>query len=285
VKKTAKNPYLIAMCATVALSTSACKKDDVKNVDGKLDTKEIRATKKVALKAEDPYQLVWTDDFKEGLDSTKWTITKGKENVNHELQTYTENAVYVANGLVQITAAPGKEPGQEYTSGKITTANKFSIKYGRIEARMRIPFASGLASQFNLQGVTFPMASLPQSGQIDVFQHANSDLTMYGGIQWDNAGHAVYKGSTAASIGYRVYAVEWDAKEIRWFVDGQQYWKADISNNINSTDEFHKPFYINLNLVVGGDLARQPVTKALPTSMVIDYVKVYQLPDSTTHPL
>jgi beta-glucanase (GH16 family) len=282
VKKQSTKSYLVALCAIVAVSFSACKKDEVKNGDDKLPMESLGATKKANLKAEDPYQLIWADDFTEGLDSTKWTIVKGKENVNHELQTYTENAVYVANGYVQITAGRSKEPGQEYTSGKITTANKFSIKYGRIEARMRSPFASGLATQFNLQGVNFPSAGLPQSGQIDIMQHSNNELTTYGGIQWDNNGHAVYKGSTAASTGYRVYAVEWDAQEIRWFVDGEQYWKADIRNNINSTEEFQKPFYLNLNMVVGGDLARQPITYALPTSMVVDYVKVYQLPEPTT---
>jgi beta-glucanase (GH16 family) len=283
VKKKSIKPYLIIVGATVALSFNSCKKDEVKNEDDKLNAKELQATKKVTLKAQDPYQLIWSEDFAEGLDSTKWTIVKGKENVNHELQTYTENAVYVANGYLQITARRNKESGQEYTSGKITTANKFSIKYGRIEARMRVPFASGLATQFNLQGVDYPTAGLPYSGQIDIFQHSNSDLVTYGGIQWDNSGHAVYRGSTLPSSGYRVYAVEWDANEIRWFVDGEQYWKADISNNINSTEEFQKPFYLNLNMVVGGDLARAPITYALPTSMVVDYVKVYQLPESTIH--
>lgn len=261
-----------ATALLILLGATSCKKNA--NTDAKSALEMSTAPR-----AATTYQLLWSDDFDKGLDSTKWSVVTGNENVNHELQAYVPSGVLVANGFLQFTASKQNSAGQSYTSGKITTAGKFSIKNGRIEARLKMPLLAGLAPAFTMQGVKSPAIKLP--GEIDIMQHADINNNIIGGIRWDNGGAANFSNSFASNTsspgGFRVYAVEWDDQEIRWFVDGIQYGTANIANNINSTEEFHVPFFINLNLAVGGDLTRQPVLNGgLPTSMVVDYVKVYQ---------
>ena len=80
-----------------------------------------------------------------------------------------------------------------------------------------------------------------------------------------------------SSIIAHVYAVEWDSASIRWYLDGKKYNEVEISNNVNSTDEFHKPFYILLNLAIGGDWPGQTLDNSkIPAKMYIDYVRVYK---------
>jgi len=71
--------------------------------------------------------------------------------------------------------------------------------------------------------------------------------------------------------------VEWDDQSIRWYVDDKKYHEVDIHDNVNSTEEFHKPFFILLNLAIGGDWPGQVIDDAvLPARMYVDYVRVYK---------
>src|SRR5262249_2478325 len=110
-----------------------------------------------------------------------------------------------------------------------------------------------------------------------VMEHINTDSLLFGTPHWDNNGH-VMKGDTTVYTpsDYHVYAVEWDSSAIKWFVDSRQYHQLDISNNINSSEEFHKPFFILLNLALGGDWPGQKIDDTkIPAKMYVDYVRVY----------
>ena len=64
---------------------------------------------------------------------------------------------------------------------------------------------------------------------------------------------------------------------IKWFVDGVKYKEGYTYNNINNTEEFHKPFYLILNLAIGGNWPGSPNAQTnFPDSMMVDYVRVYQ---------
>jgi hypothetical protein len=81
---------------------------------------------------------------------------------------------------------------------------------------------------------------------------------------------------------YHVYAVEWDANSIKWYVDGTLFHTGNIQNNINSTEEFQLPFFLILNLAVGGDLPGNTINNgALPANMFVDYVRVYNITGGT----
>jgi beta-glucanase (GH16 family) len=80
--------------------------------------------------------------------------------------------------------------------------------------------------------------------------------------------------------------VEWDASGIRWYVDNTLYVTGNTLNNINNTGAFQAPFYIILNLAMGGDLPGSAVdNSSLPTQMLVDYVRVYKASTSSGPPI
>jgi len=196
----------------------------------------------------------------------------------------------VANGALVITAK--KESGGhtcwygpcQYTSTRITTQGKHEFMYGRIEARMKLPSGQGLWPAFWMLGSNIDSVGWPASGEIDNMEHINTEDKVYGTIHWDSGGHASYGCPssdvipTIDSTVFHIYAIEWDLNKITWRVDGTQYCEANIQDSINSTEEFHKPFFILLNLAVGGDWPGSPdANTVFPAKVYVDYVRVYYL--------
>lgn len=234
------------------------------------------------------WQLVWSDEFNGStINTSNWNFEVGGHGWgNNELQYYTngQNA-YISNGALVIEAR--KESGGytcwygacQYTSSRLTTQNKRFWRYGKIEARMALPSGQGLWPAFWMLGVNFPTVGWPKCGEIDIMEHINTEPKIYGTIHWDNNGYASYGGSTSLSTftSYHVYSIEWDASAIRWYVDGVKYHEANIANSINGTDEFHREFFIILNLAVGGNWPGSPDSSTpFPARVYVDYVRVYQ---------
>ncbi|HEU4902487.1 MAG TPA: glycoside hydrolase family 16 protein, partial [Flavisolibacter sp.] len=197
---------------------------------------------------------------------------------NNEKQYYQAANATVSNGNLVITAKKQRVKANNYTSARLKTQGKREFTHGRIEARIKLPLGQGLWPAFWMLGANINTVSWPGCGEIDIMEHINTENTIYGTIHWDNNGHASYGGNTTTTpTDYHVYAVEWDATSMRWYVDGVQYLAADITNGINGTEEFQKPFFILLNMAVGGNWPGQTIDDSkLPASMYIDYVRVYQ---------
>jgi beta-glucanase (GH16 family) len=109
-------------------------------------------------------------------------------------------------------------------------------------------------------------------------EHINATNTIYGTMHWNVNGHVSYGSSIETTpADYHIYAIEWDAKTIRWYVDDKLYQTGNINGNVNGTSTFRLPFFILLNLAVGGDFPNMPVDESLlPESMYVDYVRVYK---------
>ena len=225
------------------------------------------------------YALVWSDEFDgTSVDATKWTFETGNLNVNAEEEYYQAQNAAVSNGNLVITAKKELVGGQPYTSARMNTLGKFSQTYGRIEARIRLPMGQGMWPAFWMLGANINTVSWPQCGELDIMEHINADNTIYGTMHWNNNGHVQY-GSTITSTpaDYHIYAIEWDANEIRWYVDNLLYQTGNIKNDVNNTGAFHLPFFIVLNLAVGGSFPGATVDESLlPESMYVDYVRVYK---------
>lgn len=257
------------------LFTTGCKKDTQTSKSVQLDNEQAAVSAQAL-------QLVWSDEFDgTSLNTGKWNYENGNLNVNNEQQYYQTSNVSVSNGNLVITARKQSVGGKPYTSGRINTNGKFSQKYGRIEASIKLPAVQGLWPAFWMLGTNIgePNVGWPKCGEIDIMEHVNTGSTVLGTIHWFNTAYTYYGGNTTTSpTNYHLYAVEWDAGSIRWYVDGVQFHTANILNNINGTDEFHKNFFIILNVAVGGNLPGQNINdNALPASMLVDYVRVYNI--------
>jgi beta-glucanase (GH16 family) len=231
------------------------------------------------------YTLVWSDEFNgTAVDGSKWNIDNGNPGVNNEKEYYQAANATVTGGNLVITARQQSVGGQPYTSAKLETYGKFSTTYGRIEARIKLPMVQGTWPAFWMLGNSINQGTRwPDCGEIDIMEHVNTTNTILGTMHWNGgSGHVQYGNSTNTTPGdYHVYAVEWDAQGIHWYVDNTLYVNGNISNNINNTGAFHNPFYIILNLAIGGDLPGNTIDNgSLPTTMMVDYVRVYSMSNS-----
>jgi beta-glucanase (GH16 family) len=265
------------MLAFVIFSAS-CKKDSTPT--GKItitppDVKPVTPVTPVT------YSLVWSDEFSgTKVDTSKWNMETGNLNVNNEKEYYQAANATIENGNLVITAKQESVGGLPYTSARMNTLNKISAKYGRIEARIKLPLANGLWPAFWMMGSNIQSVSWPNCGEIDIMEHINADNMIYGTIHWNGGGgHVQYgdKTTTTTLDDYHIYAIEWDNNEIRWYVDDKLFVTANIAANINNTAAFHLPFFILLNMAVAGDFPGQTVDQGkLPAKMYVDYVRVYK---------
>ena len=235
--------------------------------------------------------LVWSDEFNgTTIDAGNWKFeTGGGGWGNNELEYYTnrtENA-RIDKGNLQIIARKESYGGSNYTSARIKTQGLKNWTYGKIEARIKLPASKGIWPAFWMLGESISQISWPHCGEIDIMEHVNTAPSTNATIHWDNNGHAQYGGDTACNVlNYHTYGIEWDSKAIKWTLDGKKYWDANIANGINSTSEFHQPFFILLNMAVGGSWPGNPDgTTIFPDTMFVDYVRVYQLVTGVSTPL
>lgn len=226
------------------------------------------------------YTLVWSDEFNgTALDQSSWNYNIGGHGWgNNEQEYYTDKNATINNGNLVISGKAEQIDSNGYTSSRITTKGKHEFQYGKIEARIKIPAGQGLWPAFWMLGANIDQVNWPQCGEIDIMEHINADSIFYGTLHWVN-NNKVSSGNrmNAAPDDYHVYGIEWDADSINWQLDGIKFHSVEIKNNVNSTEEFHKPFFILLNLAIGGDWPGQTVDpNKIPAEMLVDYVRVYQ---------
>lgn len=228
------------------------------------------------------WTMIWNDEF-DGttLDNTKWTKDVGGWGFgNNEAQYYSDSPtnLSISNGELLITAREEQFQTNEYTSAKIITKGKFQMHYGKIEARLKAPKGKGLWPAFWMLGTNIDQVSWPRCGEIDVMEHINNNTKINGTAHWDNVGHIYMGGVIETDVTeFHNYTVVWDSLAIKWYMDETLYFQLNIANGINGTEEFQSPFYLLLNLAVGGDWPGYPdATTVFPAEMKVDYVRAYE---------
>jgi beta-glucanase (GH16 family) len=241
------------------------------------------------------WSLVWADEFNSApINTANWVFETGAGRWgNNELENYTsrpQNAI-ISKGNLLIISKREAFAGSNYTSARMKTQGLQSWTYGKVEASIKIQPGKGMWPAFWMLGTDIPQSGWPTCGEIDIMEHINTDSTIEGTIHWNNNGATQYGGNTHFNeSGYHLYSVEWDPSAIRWYLDGVKYWEGNISNGINGTTAFQKPFFILLNQAVGGSWPGSPdATTVFPDTMFVDYVRVYQdlstgLPGLSTGP-
>lgn len=239
------------------------------------------------------FKLVWSDEFNgKGIpDSAKWDYELGYIR-NDELQYYTKSTSNARQhkGNLEITVRKeqikgtkeGKPQTFEYSSGSIITLNKSDWTYGKIEGRFKMPQGKGLWACFWTLGSNITEIGWPKCGEIDIFEHINSEKLIHGTAHWaDESEKHVMKGGDSKEIDvteWHNYSIVWTADSIKWYVDDIQFHEFSILNGVNSTQEFHKPHYILINLPIGGSWPGSPdATTVIPATMYCDYIRVYKL--------
>ena len=247
--------------------------------------------------------LTWHDEFNAAdgtpVDSQKWTAeTGGNGWGNNELEYYTtspRNARQQHGSLViealrePYTGADGVK--RDYTSARLKTQGKFSQAYGRFEARIKMPRGKGMWPAFWLLGDDIDVVHWPNCGEIDIVENIGIEpSTIHGTIHGPGYSGAHGIGSPFAlpngkrfSDDFHLFAVEWEPKEIRFYVDRHLYATRSPADLPAGTKwVYDHPFFIILNLAVGGSWPGSPdATTQFPQKMLVDYVRVYRRGDKT----
>jgi beta-glucanase (GH16 family) len=228
------------------------------------------------------WKLVWSDEFNyNGLpDTSKWGNEVGFIR-NNELQYYTKQRIEnsrVFDGTLMIIGRKESYKNANYTSASLVTDSKNSWTYGKVEARMKLPKGQGMWPAFWMLGQNINTVGWPRCGEIDIMEHINNEDLLHGTLHWFNQKHVSAGRTTPCDVTkFHNYSIEWDKESVKLLLDGQKYWEVNIKDGINSTEEFHKPHYIILNLAIGGDWPKNPdLMTAFPDTMFVDYVRVYQ---------
>ena len=242
--------------------------------------------------------VVWEDDFNgTSLDTNKWEPMIGNGCSygicnwgNNEEQYYRAENATVANGELTITAKQESFGGKNYTSARLRTLNKGDWTYGRFEMRAKFPQfqhnqARGLWPAFWMLPTSSPYGGWARSGEIDIMeivghQRAKIHGTIHYHDQWPNnwqSGQSYDLPNTDPDA-YHVYAIEWEADEIRWYIDGLLYSSRTWWDSVGSPfpAPFDVDFHLLLNMAVGGNWPGSPdVNTVFPQEFVVDYVRVF----------
>ena len=245
------------------------------------------------------YKLVWEDNFDgEKLNLDDWNFEYHEPGwVNAELQAYvdSERNTYVKDGMLYIQAIKEMIDGKPYyTSGRINTQKKHDFQYGRFEVRAKVPSGKGFLPAFWMMPTDESFyGQWPKCGEIDIMEvHGSALSTSYGTLHFGEP-HTQKQGSYTLPDGqenfseaFHVFACEWDPGEFRFYVDGHLFYtvndwftKKPGFGEVAYPAPYDQPFYLILNLAVGGSWVGYPDEDAVfgdNAQFVIDYVRAYQ---------
>lgn len=240
--------------------------------------------------------LAWSDEFDGSeIDTTVWTHEEGGGGWgNNELQVYTsdpENS-RVDSGylIIEAHAEEGNRPGSvEYTSARLNTKDNIHFgPYGRIEMRAKLPYGQGIWPAFWGMGENFDSVGWPGCGEMDIMEMVGATVdekrndTRHGVLHWEmeNGDHWSHGDDIELAEpailhdDFHVYGVIWDTEYVFFYMDDVIYHAESISESDKS--EFHQPFFLLLNLAIGGEWPGYPDKyTTFPQQYVIDYVRVY----------
>lgn len=222
-----------------------------------------------------PNSAIWTYDI--GTGNNGWG--------NNELEYYTDSSdnVKVEDGMLQITAKKEAYMGSEYTSARLLTKGLFEQKYGRFEARIKMPWGQGIWPAFWLLGADSDTVTWPLCGEIDIMEYKGQEPTVTHGTVHGPG----YSGATAITKSYdlinnrfdtdfHIFGIEWGKNYINFYVDDVLY-NQITPDKVTGEWVYDKPFYIILNLAVGGNYVGSPNNETtFPQTMLVDYVRVYE---------
>jgi beta-glucanase (GH16 family) len=238
------------------------------------------------------WKLVWSDEFDGPAntlpDADKWTYDLGHNGWgNHELENYTKSLDNVhLDGQGHLIIRALRDAAGNYTSARLKTLGKFSTAYGKIEARIKLPSGQGMWPAFWALGADIKKVGWPKCGEIDIMENIGKEP----GIQHGSLHGPGYSDGNSLSGAYtlpageklsddfHVYGIVWTAGSIEFEFDGKRYFTATTASLAAGKQwMFNKPFFLILNVAVGGDWPGSPDSSTVfPQQMTVDYVRVYQ---------
>lgn len=244
------------------------------------------------------WSLVWADEFNgTSVNPDNWTYDLGAGGWgNNELQSYSAANATVQGGELQITAR--KNSDGSFTSARLKTQGRHAWTYGKIAARMRLPQGQGIWPAFWMLGTNITTVGWPKCGEIDIMEMIGGgedrDDSVYGTLHWDANGHASIGSGRVELVDpeifhddYHVFEVEWTPTIVAWRIDAVETRRISIDPVVwPEMEEFQRPFFILLNLAVGGNWPGSPdASTQFPQTLAVDWVRVYANATTSSAPV
>ncbi len=241
------------------------------------------------------WKLIWSDDFSyNGLpDKTKWMYESGGHGWgNNEKQYYRETSLensFVKDGKLHIVAMKKDFEKSDYTSAKLTTYTKCSVQYGKIEVMAKLPEGKGTwpAIWMLPESIKNKKENWPLCGEIDIMEHVGRDPNvvhtslhseLYNHVKGTQVTHFEKLEDVFAT--FHKYGIEWTKEYIKFFIDNKLFYESykgqDGRVSTNEGWPFDKPYYLILNLAIGGNWGGEIDDTIFPCEMQVDYVRIYQ---------
>jgi len=252
------------------------------------------------------WKIVWSDEFNGPAgappDPAKWNYDLGGGGWgNNEIETYTDSPANVfQDGQGNLVIRAIRDAAGNYTSARLQTGSPtastqtadLSWQFGRIEARIKLPFGQGVWPAFWMLGENIGTAGWPACGEVDIMENFgtyHNNLTVnnstahgpgYSGSNGIGKSYTLPGGETVNSD-FHVYGIEWSRDSVEWLVDHVAYFKiAPASLPAGTKWVFNAPFFLLLNLAIGGPqtfLGTPDPNAPFPSQeMLVDYVRIYR---------
>ena len=276
-----KRIFKIWLPAIIMIAAISCSENDIEPAD--------------KIEVPDGYVLVWNDEFNNGqIDPLKWTFETGDGTDyglprgwgNNELQIYTtsdENARLDMDGDISALIITALKHGEnDFTSAKLTTNGLFSMRFGRVDVRAKLPKGQGIWPAIWTLGDNRDVVDWPGCGEIDVMEMLGHEPNkIYGSIHYVDGenrkgeSQGYYEVSNPDfSEEYHVFTLDWTPETLSFMVDGEKYHEVAIEDDMK---EFLRSHYLILNVAVGGYWPGYPdESTTFPQSMYVDYVRVFE---------
>jgi beta-glucanase (GH16 family) len=229
---------------------------------------------------------IWSDEFitNGAPDSSKWNYDIGTGSGgwgNNESQNYTNRAdnVKVENGVLKIITKKESYQGSNYTSARLKTQAKFSVQYGRIEFRAKLPAGGGTWPALWMLGDNISTLGWPACGEIDIMEHKGNELNKihgtlhFPGRSGGNPDTTTVTPNTTATTEFHNYAIEWRADAIKFYIDNNNVPFKTFTNNSNLP--FNQKFFLIMNCAMGGTFGGTIDPNFVSSTFEIDYVRVF----------
>lgn len=244
----------------------------------------LTVSKSIQISVSVGQSLLFSDEFDTpgAPNPSKWNYDIGTGSGgwgNNELQYYTnrlDNAV-VSNGTLKIIAKKENYSGSAYTSARLLTQNKFSFKYGKVEARAKLPAGVGTWPAIWMLGNNITTVGWPACGEMDIMEHKGSDLNkIYATLHHPGHSGGNGNGSTKiisnATTEFHIYKMEWDAISIKFYIDDALFYTFANTASL----PFNQNFFLLMNFAMGGNFGGSVDPAFTNATFEIDYIRVYQ---------
>ena len=237
------------------------------------------------------YTLAWSDEFSgSALDLTSWNQEIGNGTGgwgNNELEYYTSSPknTFLSNGNLIIEARKETIGGFNYSSGRMTTQNKKTFKFGRIDIRAKLPVAKGMWPALWMLGSNITTVGWPTCGEIDIMELVGSNPNRVSGTihfrnaagVWNYQGADYFLASGNYSQQFHVFSIVWQQDIIKWYVDDNLFLTKTVADLGGAANPFNANQFFLFNVAVGGNWPGPPdASTVFPQRMFVDYVRVFQ---------